>query len=211
MRSGENAPLGRTFIWCWKRRCSSSSISRWADPILKWKGGERMGSGSAPGMNFPKGTRKKKVDAIPRDAVVSGQTFQPRPNFYAVDGDGFIVLTPDEATRYYTSNSEALDRLARDTVYLADTSKTLDANKTAWNRLTTDEKSVYTSQALALVPNLVNSGVVKLRLDKDSVKTFQTIDKETLKQLSTATSNTTVGTATTTNVSATVTNTGSSY
>ena len=64
---------------------------------------------------------------------------------------------------------------------------------------------------MALVPNLVNSGVVKLRLDKDSVKTFQTIDKETLKQLSTATSNTTVGTATTTNVSATVTNTGSSY
>ena len=121
------------------------------------------------------------------------------------------MLTPDEATRYYTSNSEALDRLARDTVYLADTSKTLEANKTAWNRLTTDEKSVYTSQALALVPNLVNSGVVKLRLDKDSVKTFQTIDKETLKQLSTTTTTTTIGaTATATTPTTTATQTYSS-
>ena len=161
-------------------------------------------------MNFPRGTRKKKVDAIPRDAVVSGQTFQPRPNLYAVDNDGFIVLTPDEASRYYTSNTEALDRLARDTVYLAETSKTLDENKTAWNKLTTDEKSVYTTQALALVPNLVNSGVVKLRLDKDSVKTFQTIDKETLKQLSTTTTTTTVGTTATATPTTTATQTYSS-
>tara|TARA_Y100001970_G_scaffold77370_1_gene98336 strand:- start:15950 stop:17299 length:1350 start_codon:yes stop_codon:yes gene_type:complete len=154
-----------------------------------------MGAGSPPGMNFPKGTRKRKVDAISRDAFVSGQTFQPRPNLYAVDQDGFIILTPDEATRYYTHNTEALDRLARDTVYLADTSKTLDENKSAWNRLTDAEKTVYTSQALALVPNLVNSGVVRLRLDKDVVKTFQTINKETLAKLSKTTTSTATATA----------------
>ncbi len=139
------------------------------------KAGNNLGATSKPGIRFPKNERRKSAEAQLKSSTagsVVGASKQQKPK--AIENltadlsiqDDTVKLTPNQISLYLGLDTTAKNKFAKFYSFRADNNLQLDAVETEWEKLTDEQKQVYTDKAVQDAINLVEQGVVSYNVDQ---------------------------------------------